>query len=213
MLRLYDFLPSGNGYKVRLLLHKLGLPFELVELDIAKGETRTPEFLKRNSNGRIPTLQLEDGTCLAESNAILCYLADGTNLWPQDRLARARTLQWLFFEQYSHEPFIAVVRAWKHVLGDMTELQQAMLPGKIKGGYDALRVMEQALDGRQFLVEDQFGLADIALYAYTHVAEEGEFDLAPYPAVRAWIERVAAQPRHVPITWRPSDESSRRVAS
>ena len=205
MLRLYDFLPSGNGYKVRLLLHKLGIPFELVELDIAKGETRTPAFLTKNGNGRIPTLELEDGTCLAESNAILCYLADGTNLWPQNRLARARTLQWLFFEQYSHEPFIAVVRAWKHVLGGMGELQQAMLPMKIKGGYDALGVMEQALDGRQFLVEDSFGLADIALYAYTHVAHEGEFDLGPYPAVRGWIDRVAGSPRHVPITWRPSD--------
>lgn len=211
-MRLYDFLPSGNGYKVRLLLHKLGIPFELIELDIAKGETRTPEFLAKNSNGRIPTLELEDGTCLAESNAILCYLAEGTDFWPADRLARAHTLQWLFFEQYSHEPFIAVVRAWKHVLGGMGELQQAMLPSKIKGGYDALGVMEKALTGRRFFVDDHFGLADIALYAYTHVAHEGEFDLAPYPAVRGWIDRVAALPGHVPITWRPSD-SVERAAS
>lgn len=211
MLRLYDFLPSGNGYKVRLLLHKLGVPFELVERDISKGETRTPDFLAKNSNGRIPTLELEDGTCLAESNAILCYLAEGTDLWPADRLDRARTLQWLFFEQYSHEPCIAVVRAWKHVLGGMTDLQQAMLPSKIKGGYDALGVMEKALAGRQFLVDDKFGLADIALYAYTHVAHEGEFDLSPYRAVRAWLDRVAALPGHVPITWRPGDEQ--RAAS
>jgi glutathione S-transferase len=212
MMRLYDVLPSGNGYKVRLLLHKLGVPFELVELDIAKGETRTPEFLRKNSNGRIPTLELEDGTCLAESNAIISYLAEGTELWPETRLSRARTLQWLFFEQYSHEPYIAVVRAWKHVLGGMGELQHAMLPGKIKGGYQALEVMEKALDGRKFFVDDRFGLADIALYAYTHVAHEGEFDLGPYPAVRAWLDRVAALPRHVPITWRPG-ESQQRAAS
>lgn len=211
MLRLYDFLPSGNGYKVRLLLHKLGLPFELVELDISKGETRTPEFLKKNRNGRIPTLELEDGACLAESNAILCFLAEGTEFWPADRLARARTLQWLFFEQYSHEPYIAVARAWTHVLGGMTELQQAQLPAKIKGGYQALDVMEEALAGRRFLVDDRFGLADIALYAYTHVADEGGFDLASYPAIRAWLDRVASLPRHVPITWRPAD--AERAAS
>lgn len=211
MLRLYDFLPSGNGYKVRLLLHKLGLPFELIELDISKGETRRPEFLEKNRNGRIPTLELEDGTCLAESNAILCYLAEGSEFWPTDRLARARTLQWLFFEQYSHEPYIAVVRAWTHVLGGMTELQQAQLPAKIKGGYQALDVMEEALTGRRFLVDDRFGLADIALYAYTHVADEGGFDLSNYPATRAWLDRVAALPRHVPITWRPTDEQ--RAAS
>jgi len=212
MLRLYDFLPSGNGYKVRLVLHKLGLPFELIELDIAKGETRTPEFLKKNSNGRIPTLELDDGTCLAESNAIICYLAEGTELWPESRLARARTLQWLFFEQYSHEPYIAVVRAWTHVLGGMTDLQHAQLPGKINGGYQALDVMEEALDGKRFLVDDRFGLADIALYAYTHVADEGGFDLGKYPAIRAWLDRVAALPRHVPITWRPTDAVA-RVAS
>ncbi len=211
MLRLYDFLPSGNGYKVRLLLHKLGLPFELIELDISKGETRRPEFLEKNRNGRIPTLELEDGTCLAESNAILCYLAEGSEFWPAERLARARTLQWLFFEQYSHEPYIAVVRAWTHVLGGMTELQQAQLPAKIKGGYQALDVMEEALTGRRFLVDDRFGLADIALYAYTHVADEGGFDLSKYPAIRAWLDRVAALPRHVPITWRPTDEQ--RAAS
>jgi glutathione S-transferase len=211
MLHLYDFLPSGNGYKVRLVLHKLGLPFRLTELDISKGETRTPEFLKKNSNGRIPTLELEDGACLAESNAIICYLAEGSELWPQSRLDRARTLQWLFFEQYSHEPYIAVVRAWTHVLGGMTDLQHAQLPGKISGGYQALDVMERALDGRKFFVDDRFGLADVALYAYTHVADEGGFDLGKYPAIRAWLDRVAALPRHVPITWRPTDEQ--RVAS
>ncbi len=212
MMRLYDSLPSGNGYKVRLMLHKLGLPFELVELDLDKGDARTPAFLKKNPNGRIPTLELEDGTCLAESNAIISYLAQGTEFWPESRLSRARTLQWLFFEQYSHEPYIAVVRAWKHVRGGLTPLREAQLPDKIKGGYHALGVMEEALTGKQFFVDDRFGLADIALYAYTHVAEEGGFDLAPYPAVRAWIDRVAALPRHVPITWRPTG-SVEKVAS
>jgi glutathione S-transferase len=212
MLHLYDFLPSGNGYKVRLLLHKLGLPFKLTELDLAKGETRTPEFLKKNPNGRIPTLELEDGTCLAESNAILCYLADDTGFWPDDRLARARILQWLFFEQYSHEPYIAVARAWKHLPGGMNELQQAQLPARIKGGYQALDVMERVLDGGSFLAGDRFGLADIALYAYTHVADEGGFDLGGYPAIRAWLDRVAALPRHVPITWRPTDAAERAAS-
>ncbi|MBX6321243.1 MAG: glutathione S-transferase family protein [Rhodospirillaceae bacterium] len=204
MLRLYDFLEPGNGYKVRLLLHRLDLPFQLVERDITKGETRTPAFLAKNPNGRIPTLELEDGTCLAESNAILCYLAEGTPLWPTGRLARARTLQWLFFEQYSHEPCIAVARAWRHLFG-LTPEREAQLPAKMKGGYQALDVMERALTGRRFLVDDRFGVADIALYAYTHVAHEGGFDLAWYPAVRAWLDRVAAEPRHVPITWRPDE--------
>jgi glutathione S-transferase len=210
MLRLYDFLDSGNGYKVRLLLHRLAIPFELIELDIAKGETRTPGFLKKNRNGRIPTLELEDGTCLAESDAIIVYLAEGTPLWPNERLSRARTLQWLFFEQYSHEPFIAVARAWRHVFG-MTPERAAQLPAKMAGGYQALDVMEEALTGRRFFVDDRFGVADIALYAYTHVADEGGFELAGYPAIRAWLARVATDPRHVPITWRPSDDQ--RVAS
>jgi glutathione S-transferase len=202
MPRLYDFLPSGNGYKVRLLLRQLGLPFELVELDIAKGETRTPAFLAKNPNGRIPTLELDDGTCLAESGAILCYLAEGTRFWPADRLERARTLQWLFFEQYSHEPYIAVVRFWRHV-GRLTPRQESELPGRVAGGYRALEVMERHLTGRSFFVADRYGLADIALYAYTHVANEGGFDLGPYPAIGAWLKRVAAEPGHVPIAWRP----------
>jgi glutathione S-transferase len=211
MLHLYDFLDSGNGYKVRLVLHTLGIPFRLTELDITKGETRTPEFLRKNRNGRIPTLELEDGTCLAESNAIICYLAEGTALWPAERLSRARMLQWLFFEQYSHEPFIAVARAWKHVFG-MTPEREAQLPAKMKGGYAALDVMEEALTGRRFFVDDRFSLADIALYGYTHVAHEGGFDLAKYPAIRAWLARVAAEPRHVPITWRPSDAAQRAAS-
>ena len=208
MLRLYDNQISGNGYKVRLFLTQLALPFERVEVDIFKGETRTPEFLAMNPNGRIPTLRLEDGSHLAESNAILCYLAEGSPFWPAERTARAETLQWLFFEQYSHEPYIAVLRFWAH-LPELTALQQAERPGRKARGEDALGVMEKHLGQRSFFVGERYGIADIALYAYTHVAEEGGFDLAAYPAIRAWLARVAAEPNHVPITaevgQRPAD--------
>jgi glutathione S-transferase len=199
MLRLHDFLSSGNGYKCRLLLHQLGIPYERVELDILKGETRTPEFLAKNPNGRIPALELEDGTVLAESNAILFYLAEGTPFLPQGRLERAQALQWLFFEQYSHEPFVAVARFIRHLLPEDSP-RRAELPRLERGGYAALGVMERRLAGRPFLVADRYTIADIGLYAYTHVAGEGGFDLEPYPAVRAWLARVAAQPGHVPIT-------------
>jgi len=198
VLRLYDYLVSGNGYKVRLLLHQLEIPFERVELDILKGETRTPAFLARNPNGRIPTLELEDGTCLAESNAILWYLAEGTRYLPSDRLARARVLQWMFFEQYSHEPNIATLRFWTHA-GLLAE-RAAWVPEKQRWGVAALEVMDAHLRDRPFFVGADYTIADIALYAYTHVAEEGGFALAPYAAIRAWVARVAAQPRHVPIT-------------
>jgi glutathione S-transferase len=198
MPTLYDYLPSGNGYKVRLLLAQLGIPFELVQMDLEKSATRTPEFLARNPNGRIPCLRLDDGTHLWESNAIQWYLAEGTPFLPSGRLERAQVLQWMFFEQYSHEPYIAVVRAWHHF--GRLEQNRAQLADKVKGGYAALGVMEGHLRGRTFFVGDCYSIADIALYAYTHVAEEGEFDLAPYPAVRAWLDRVRAQPKHVPIT-------------
>lgn len=199
MLRLYDFLSSGNGYKCRLLLHQLGLPFERVELDILKGETRTPAFLTRNPNGRVPALELEDGTVLAESDAILFYLAEGTPFLPTDRLGRAQVLQWMFFEQYSHEPFIAVARFIHHFL-PADHPRRAELPRLMQGGHAALGVMEQRLSAAPFLVADRYTIADIALYAYTHVAHEGEFDLVPYPGVRAWLARVAEQPDHIPIT-------------
>jgi glutathione S-transferase len=198
VLRLYDYLASGNGYKVRLLLHQLEIPFERVELDILKAETRTPAFLARNPNGRIPTLELADGTCLAESNAILWYLAEGTRYLPGDRLARARVLQWMFFEQYSHEPNIATLRFWAHA-GLLAE-RAAFVPEKRRWGVAALEVMEAHLRERPFFVGADYTIADVALYAYTHVAEEGGFALAPYAAIRGWLARVAAQPRHVPIT-------------
>ena len=198
-MRLYDFLSSGNGYKVRLALHQLGIPFTRVELDIVAGETRTPDFLAKNPNGRIPTLELPDGTFLAESNAILFYLADGTPLLPDDRLARAQVLQWMFFEQYSHEPNIATSRYWLHHL-ELTPERRAALAEKKRLGDAALGVMETHLARRTFFVGERYTIADIALYAYTHVADEGGFDLEPFPAVRAWLARVAGQPGHVPIT-------------
>jgi len=198
-MRLYDYLPSGNGYKVRLLLHQLGVPFELIEVDILQGATRTPEFLRKNPNGRIPVLEVEPGVFLAESNAILSYLADGTPFLPRDRLERARVFQWMFFEQYSHEPNIATVRFWLTHLG-LTDERRAQLQQKRTLGYAALGVMEGHLGSREFFVDDRYSIADIALYAYTHVAHEGGFELGRFPAVLDWLERVRRQPGHVPIT-------------
>jgi len=193
---LYDFLPSGNGYKVRLLLSQLGIRFTLVEKQIFAGQTRTAEFLAINPNGRIPVLELDDGRRLSESDAILFYLAEGTRFLPADGFARAQVLQWMFFEQYSHEPYIAVARRLRHMDG------KPVPPELTERGHQALGVMERHLGGRTFFVDDVYSIADIALYAYTHVADEGGFDLGGYPAVRAWLARVAAQPGHVPITKR-----------
>ncbi len=197
-VRLYDFLESGNGYKVRLLLSQLGVEVERIELDILNGETRTPDFLAKNPNGRIPLLEFEDGRMLAESSAIQFYLAAGTPFLPDDEFERALVLQWMFFEQYSHEPYIAVPRFWAHA-GTM-EAHREALPEKYERGNAALRVMEEHRSERAFFVGERYSIADIALYAYTHVAEEGGFELAPYPAVLAWCQRVAGQPRHIPIT-------------
>jgi len=199
---LYDYLDSGNGYKIRLLLAQLERGYRWVELDILHGATRTTGFLAKNPNGRIPTLELDDGTCLAESNAILWYLADGTPYLPAGRLERAQVLQWMFFEQYSHEPYVATPRfILKHLPEDSP--RRAELPKRLEQGRAALGVMEKHLAGRQFFVGERYSIADIALYAYTHVAHEGGLDLAPYAAVRAWIDRVASQPRYVPLTASP----------
>ena len=196
MLRLYDYYDSGNGYKVRLLLAQLGVPYDYVETDIMKGETRTPEFLALNPNGRVPVLQLEDGTALAESDAILFYLAEGTPYLPVDRIERARVLQWLFFEQYSHEPYVAVARfLLRHTEPD--DPRRAMLEQRQKGGYAALGVMERHLAENPFFVGGRYSIADIALYAYTHVADQGGFELSSFPCLRAWLARVEAQPGYV----------------
>lgn len=199
MLTLYDYLDSGNGYKVRLLLALCGTAYHRVECDIDQGATRTPEFLARNPNGRVPLLELEDGTCLAESNAILCYLAEDTPWLPADRLPRAQILQWLFFEQYSHEPYVATPRYIIRHLG-RTHPRARELPERIERGHQAMRVMETHLASRDYFVGNHATAADIALYAYTHVAHEADIDLAPYGHVRAWLARVAAQPGHIPMT-------------
>jgi len=201
-MHLFDHLDSGNGYKVRLLLSQLGQRYDWTEVDLDAGKTRTPEFLKRNPNGRVPTLELDDGTNLAESNAILWYLAEGTPFLPTDKIARAQVLQWMFFEQYSHEPYVATPRfIVKHLPPD--HARRAELPDRLARGRDALAVMETHLEGRQFFVSKRYSIADIALYAYTHVAHEGGHDLAPYPRVNAWLKRVAAQRRYVPLAVRP----------
>jgi glutathione S-transferase len=199
MLRLHDDLDSGNCYKVRMLLTRLGIAFELIEYDIDRGETRTPQFLDKNPNGRVPVLELEDGRYLAESNAILTYFAGGTPYFPTDRFERALVMQWLFFEQYSHEPNIATLRHWiTHKLLD--DERRPMVEGKRRWGYAALDVMERHLDGRECFVGTRTSIADLALYAYTHVADECGFDLGRYRAVRRWLDRIASEPRHIPIT-------------
>ncbi len=197
MLTVYGMKASGNCYKVQLLLELLGRPYRWVEVDSAAGETRTPEFLAKNPNGRVPLLELEDGRRLPESNAILCYLAEGSPFLPADAFARAQALQWLFFEQYSHEPYIAVAR---FICGWLPEdhPRRAELPRLRERGHQALAVMEQHLAANEHFVGGRCTVADLALYAYTHKAADGGFDLGPYPALRAWLARVAAQPRFVP---------------
>lgn len=195
MYKLYGMSGSGNCYKPKLLLAQLEIPFEWIETDPRQGATRAPEYLARNPNGKVPLLEVAPGRYLAESNAILCYLAEGTRYLPQDRWQRAQALQWLFFEQYSHEPYLAVARYILKFL-PAEHPRRAELPRLHERGYAALRVMEQQLAAHEFFA-GEYSIADVALYAYTHVAGEGGFDLAPYPAVRAWLTRVAAQPRHV----------------
>ena len=195
---LYNSPVSGNCYKVRLLLAHLGLGFETVDVSVIDRSKR-PELLgDLNPALRVPTLVLDDGRPLAESNAILWFFGDGTRYVPEDAYERAQVLQWMFFEQYSHEPYIAVVRFWLRYSGTPERFAE-QVPAKTNGGYAALDAMERHLEGRDFLVGAGYSIADISLYAYTHVAYEGDFDLGPYPAIRAWLDRVAAQPGHVAI--------------
>ena len=189
---------SGNCYKIKLLCAQLGIAYEWREVDILAGDTRTAEFLAMNANGKIPLLALPDGRHLAESNAILAYLADGSELAGSDRFSRAAVLQWMFFEQYSHEPNIATSRFIIQYLGSPPD-RQAALEEKRLGGYKALEVMEQQLGDNTFIAGSEYSIADIALYAYTHVAHEGGFDLNDYPATRAWLDRVRTIPGHVPM--------------
>ena len=196
MLKVYGDYNSGNSYKIKLMLHLLGLEYEWQSVDILNGETETPAFLAKNPNGKVPVLELEDGTCLWESNAILNYLADGSEFLPTEPRLRTQVLQWQFFEQYSHEPYIAVARFIQFYLG----LPQARIEeyrALQKRGYKALDVMEQQLARTPYLVGEHYSIADVTLYAYTHVAHQGGFDLAAYPSIQAWLARVASHPRHV----------------
>jgi glutathione S-transferase len=195
---LYDSPVSGNCYKVRLLLAHLGVPYERRTVDVVDRSNR-PELLGGlNPALRVPTLVLDDGRPLAESNAILWYFGDGTRFVPSDDYERAQVLQWQFFEQYDHEPALAVVRFWLGYSGD-AERYADQIESRRAAGYRALDAMERHLDGRRWFVGSDMSLADISLYAYTHVADEGGFELEPYPAIRAWLEHVAAEPGHVSI--------------
>lgn len=198
MYTIYGDVNSGNCYKVKLLAEQLALPYTWVGIDTLKKESQSDEFLNKNPNGKIPLLETEDGRCLPESNAILHFLGEGTALLPTDRFEHAQVLQWLFFEQYSHEPYIATARYIVRYLRRPPELD-AQLKTKMAPGYKALHVMESHLSSQLFFVGGRYTIADIGLFAYTHVAEEGGFELTNFPAIRQWLERVLAQPGFVGI--------------
>jgi glutathione S-transferase len=211
MITVYGFSTSGNCHKVRLLLEQLGRGYDWIEVDSSKGETRTPAYLAKNPNGRVPMIQLEGGRILTESNAILCWLAEGTQFLPDDSWQRALALSWMFFEQYSHEPYIAVarfIRGWT----PLDSPRRIDLPALQQRGYQALQVMEQHLSGNPWFTGADYGIADIALFAYTDVAADGGFDLAAYPAVRQWLARVRATPGFVAMP-APSLEAADRLRS
>lgn len=197
-MKLHQFHMSGNCYKVRLAAHHLARRLELVDVDMMGGETRRAAFLAKNPNGRVPTLELDNGETLPESNAILFWLAEGTPLMPEAHLDRARVMQWLFFEQYSHEPYIAVARFWlAYAPKDQLEIKRHLIPEWHAKGNAALGVMETHLAGHQWFGGPRFSIGDIALYAYTHCAGDGGFDLTKFPRVSDWLSRVAALPRHL----------------
>lgn len=203
MLTLYSMQLSGNSYKVRLLLARLGVSYRQVEVDILKGETRTPAFLAKNPDGHVPLLELEDGRRLAESNAILLYLAEGTPYLPADRFERAEVLRWMFFEQHSHEPAIAAARFWLSLVKGGRDLRTHDIDQWMEKGYEALSLMERHLSHNRYFVGERTSVADLALYAHTHVAPEGDFDLGGFPAVTDWLARIASEPSHLPMTRSP----------
>ncbi len=196
MLRVYGDSRSGNCHKLKLLLAQLEQDCDWHEVDVMSGATRTAEFRAMNPNGKIPLLRLEDGTWLAESNACLFYLAQNSPFWPQAATAQAQVMQWLFFEQYSHEPYIATLRFWKQFLDEDPQYADRYA-WRREPGYRALEVMEEHLRTRAFFVNEQYSIADIGLFAYSHVAGEGGFELQRFPAIRAWLDRVAAQAGHI----------------
>jgi glutathione S-transferase len=201
MLALHQMPMSGNCYKIRLAAHQLGLPLRLVDYPLHGGQTRQPDFLARNPNGRVPTLELGDGRYLPESGAILWYLSEGTTLQPADAWGRAQALSWMFFEQYSHEPYVAVARFLRsYGTAEQKAARAHELPLLMERGNAALGVMETHLSQHDWFAGGRYSIADIALYGYTHAADEGGFDLAQYPAIQRWLARVAAQPGYVKLS-------------
>jgi glutathione S-transferase len=204
MYTLYSMQRSGNCYKVRLGLAQLRIPYRLVEVDILRGETRTPDFLAKNPDGHVPLLEVASDRYLPESNAILWYIAGGTPLAPEDRIDRAEALRWMFFEQHSLEPNVGAAWFWLTLVKGGRELQVHAVEDWMEQGYQALRVMENHLGTNRFFAADRYTIADIALYAYTHIAHECGFDLTGFPAIRSWLKRVAEQPGYVTMDWHPA---------
>jgi glutathione S-transferase len=203
MLTLHQMHVSGNCYKIRLAAHQLGIPLALKDYGLHDGSTRTPEFLARNANGRVPLLELEGGRYLAESGAILWYLSDGSDLQPTDKWGRAEALQWMFFEQYSHEPYVAVARFLRVYATDAQRAQRSeQMEHLMAQGEAALGVMERHLARHDWFAAGRYSIADIALYGYTHAAGEGGFDLAKFPAIQRWLARVTATPGYIPLSRR-----------
>jgi glutathione S-transferase len=208
MYKLYSMQRSGNSYKVRLALALLAAPYRAIEIDILQGESRTPEFLAKNPSGQVPLLEVEEGRYLAESNAILWFLAVGTSLVPEDRLGRAEALQWMFFEQHALEPNIGAAYFWLSLVKGGRDLQTHALEDWMERGYAALQVMENHLRIHDYFAAGQLTVADIALYGYTHVADRCDFDLAAFPSIRAWLKRIQQTPRFVTMEWRPEAAAS-----
>ncbi|HZP78758.1 MAG TPA: glutathione S-transferase family protein [Pseudolabrys sp.] len=203
MHTLYSMQRSGNSYKVRLALAQLDIPYRLVEVDILKGESRTPEFLTKNPNGQVPLLETPNGRFIAESNAILWYVARSTLLAPEDPIDRAEALQWMFFEQHSLEPNLGAAYFWLSLIKGGRELQRHALEDWMEEGYRAFGVMEKHLQDRRYFAAGRYTIADIALYAYTHLAHRCDYELGSFPAIRSWLARIADEPSHIPMDWQP----------
>jgi glutathione S-transferase len=203
MYTLYSMQRSGNSYKVPLALARLGIPYRLVEIDVLQGQSRTPEFLAKNPSGQVPLLEVAPDRHLAESNAILWYVAGGTTLAPEDRIERAEALQWMFFEQHSLEPNIGAAYFWLALIKGGRDLQSHALEDWMENGYRALGVMEMHLGKYPYFAANRFTIADIALYAFTNLANQCDFELARFPAVRAWLARIEAEPGYVAMDWQP----------
>ena len=213
MYKLYSMQRSGNSYKVRLALAFLREPYELIEIDILQGESRTPEFLKKNPSGQVPLLELTAGRYLAESNAILWYVAQGTPLAPDNRMDRAEALQWMFFEQHALEPNLGAAYFWLSLVRGGRDLQVHALEDWMERGYRALQVMDNHLKSHDYFAAGHLTVADIALYAYTHLAHQCDFDLAPFSSIRAWLARIERERDYVPIDWQPDSNILQSVAA